>query len=98
MFLYSIVAKVSHIIYLGKKGLVEGIRNSVHLSAWVIVRHRCHQGRIPAQHCRQKQGLAQPLKQKANEDSATTVKYEASVFADRGSFMPERKQIPFVWY
>ena len=48
--------------------------NSGHLSAWGIVCHRSHQGRLPAQHCRQKQGLAQPLKQKANEDSATTVK------------------------
>jgi hypothetical protein len=61
------------------------------------VRHRTHQGRIPAQHCRQKHGLAQPLKQKANEDSATTVKYEALAFAGRCSFMPARKQIPFVW-
>ena len=43
--------------------------NSSHLSAWGILCHRSLQGRLPAQHCRQKQGLAQPLKQKANEDS-----------------------------
>ena len=72
--------------------------NIGHLSAWGIVCHRSPQGRIPAQHCRQKQGLAQPVKQKANEDSATTVKYEALAFAGRGTFMPARKQVPFVWY
>jgi hypothetical protein len=52
---------------------------------------------MPAHHCRQKQGLAQPLKQKANEDSATTVKYEALAFEGRGSFMAARKQVQFVW-
>jgi hypothetical protein len=72
--------------------------NSGHLSAWDIVRHRSLQGRIPAQHCRQKKGLAQPVKQKENEDSATTVKYEALAFTGRGTFMPERKQVQFVWY
>jgi hypothetical protein len=53
--------------------------------------HRIHQGRLPAQHCRQKQGLAQPLKQKANEDSATTVKYEALAFAGSGTFFGFKK-------
>jgi hypothetical protein len=72
--------------------------NSDHLSTWGIVCHRSHQGRLPALHCRQKQGLALPVKQKANEDSATTVKYEAPTFAGRGIFLVSRKQVQFVWH
>ncbi len=59
--------------------------------------HR-HKGQLPAHHCRQKQGLAQPLKKKANEDSASMVNYKAPAFAGEVNFLSVRRQVQFVWY
>ena len=40
--------------------------------------------------------FAQPLKHKANEDSAYTVKYEVPAFASEINFLSARKQVQFV--